>query len=206
MSAYCRAHLSNQHGQATFIYTHTRTRTRMYGHRFKFTCSCLKIALHMWIQQHCDASNRPNPPEDMQTTHVYTQWDITDKLTLIWTCSGFLDMTSYYCEMRGWPWAQRAGYAPSGRHVDLVEGATSFGQGVLRPRSKKKIWAPSLSCRVPFLKPKSPDHCVTVVLFQPPSPRIPSQRGQFSCTYPFSANGWSRDSEAENPNPSLTPF
>lgn len=71
----------------------------------------------------------PQPPEDMQTAHVYTEWDVTDKLTLIWTCSGFLDMTSYYCETRGWPWGQRAGSAPSGRHVDLAEGATSFGQG-----------------------------------------------------------------------------
>lgn len=116
----------------------------------------------------------PQPPEDMQTTHVYTEWDVTDKLTLIWTCSGFLDMTSYYCEMWGWPWGQRAGSAPSGRHEDLAEGATSFGQG--------ENSLPSLSCGVPFtiLKPKSPDHCVTVVLFQPLSPRIPSQRRRFS--------------------------
>lgn len=158
MSAYCRAHLSNQHGQATCIYT--RTRTRMYGQRFEFTCSCSKIALHMWILQHCNTSNRPPASEHMQTTHVYTQWDIRDKVTLIWTCSGFPDMTSCYCEMRGWSWGQRAGPAPSGRHVDLVEGATSFGQGVVRPR-RKKIGPPH--SLVECLSPSwSPSHLTTV--------------------------------------------
>lgn len=77
---------------------------------------------------HVDTVSDTNP-KDTRTHHTHActhMLIITDKLTLIWLCSGFPDMTSCCSGPEGTEGVLR----PSGRHADqVVEGATRLDRG-----------------------------------------------------------------------------
>lgn len=109
-----------------------------------------------WTQRHCDTPD--NPPKDVNIyTHTHAAIFHTDRSTEL--VPGSWDLTGRHFDAWEPSWGQRTGSRPSGRHADLVEGATVLAVG-----GRWVYEAPRLSFRVsfPILEPESPDHCVTL--------------------------------------------